>query len=392
MVEEAFIIAHIGDEEMDAVCDAAIIPAIERAGLVARRVDRHNTGDLLKSEIVAFIERCSIIVADLTNERPNCYLEVGYTMGVGKKPNLILTVREDHHHESPNYVQGGPKVHFDLSGYDLLFWHPDHLDEFRDELEKRIKRRLAIVRPPEATQAPDLSWVDDLRARAAAGLESVGLQGSMEVLSTLRSSGSWSQGQLLDALRGAQIGTFGWPLAPVLGNFPPVPTADGVSSEIAIAPDHPVLHGPQYDLWMVRRDGSLYALTSLFEDERDSTHSQIFFNTRIVRITEAVLLTVRLYSRLGVSETTTTTIRVTHSGLRGRTLGSTGARSIGSRQPTQEDTVVTSVTRRLLELETDAVEVVQELVAPLLTVFDFFAVDDAVLAEIVNDFIDGHVT
>jgi hypothetical protein len=28
----------------------------------------------------------------------------------------------------------------------------------------------------------------------------------------------------------------------------------------------------------------------------------------------------------------------------------------------------------------------------LLTVFDFFAVDDAVLAEIVNDFIDGHVT
>lgn len=48
--------------------------------------------------------------------------------------------------------------------------------------------------------------------------------------------------------------------------------------------------------------------------------------------------------------------------------------------------------RRLIELETDTVQVVRELVGPLLTVFDFFAVDDAVLAEILNGFIDGHVT
>ena len=36
-----------------------------------------------------------MIVADITNERPNCYLEVGYAMGLGKKANLILTARED---------------------------------------------------------------------------------------------------------------------------------------------------------------------------------------------------------------------------------------------------------------------------------------------------------
>ncbi|MHB8466745.1 MAG: hypothetical protein ACYDD7_18165 [Acidimicrobiales bacterium] len=122
--QEAFIIMQIGDDQLDRLCDAAIVPAIETAGFVPRRVDRHNQGDLLKSEIIAFIERAEIIVADVTNERPNCYLEIGYAMGLVKKRNLILTVREDHHHASPNYVNGGPKVHFDLEGYDLLFWDP----------------------------------------------------------------------------------------------------------------------------------------------------------------------------------------------------------------------------------------------------------------------------
>lgn len=93
---------QIGNAAMDDVHDNAIAPAISDAGLAARRVDRHNEGDLLKSEIVLFIERSQIIVADLTNERPNCYLEVGYAMGLGKKANLILTARSDHHWSNPD--------------------------------------------------------------------------------------------------------------------------------------------------------------------------------------------------------------------------------------------------------------------------------------------------
>ena len=89
-VEEAFIIMQIGDSQLDALCDDAIVPALAQAGLTARRVDRHNAGDLLKSEIVEFIERSQIIVADVTNERPNCYLEIGYAMGLGKKGSPVV--------------------------------------------------------------------------------------------------------------------------------------------------------------------------------------------------------------------------------------------------------------------------------------------------------------
>ena len=87
---------QIGNSELDQVCEQAIVPAMKARGLDPRRVDKHNQGGLLKSEIVTFIEQSDIIVADLTNERPNCYLEIGYAMGVNKYHALVLTAREDH--------------------------------------------------------------------------------------------------------------------------------------------------------------------------------------------------------------------------------------------------------------------------------------------------------
>jgi hypothetical protein len=142
---QAFVIMQIGNAELDRVYELAIVPAVEACGLVARRVDRHNQGGLLHTEIVAFLEESEILVADLTNERPNCYLEVGYALGARRSVHLVLTAREDHQPDSPNYRPDGPKVHFDLSGYDILFWSPDRLREFRIELAKRIERRRLLL-------------------------------------------------------------------------------------------------------------------------------------------------------------------------------------------------------------------------------------------------------
>lgn len=123
-MKEAFIIMQIGNQELDTICKDIFVPALKACGFDPKRVDKHNKGGLLKSEIVQFIKDSDIILADLTNERPNCYLEVGYTMGLNKFQNLILTAREDHNPDSLNYVKNGRKVHFDLSGYDILFWDP----------------------------------------------------------------------------------------------------------------------------------------------------------------------------------------------------------------------------------------------------------------------------
>ena len=141
----AFVIMQIGKPELDLVYERVMVPALRACGLDARRVDRDNEGGLLPSEIITFIEESELIVADLTNERPNCYLEVGYAMGAGRFTNLILTAREDHNADSPNHRPGGPKVHFDLVGYDILFWSPERLGSFRGELEKRAQRRLRLL-------------------------------------------------------------------------------------------------------------------------------------------------------------------------------------------------------------------------------------------------------
>src|SRR4030067_3007154 len=106
-MQQAFIIMQIGNEELDEVCKEAIVPALRAFKLDPKRVDKHNKGGLLKSEIISFINEAEIIVADLTNQRPNCYLQVGYAMGRDKYPNLILTAREDHNPESPNHEKNG---------------------------------------------------------------------------------------------------------------------------------------------------------------------------------------------------------------------------------------------------------------------------------------------
>src|SRR5665647_1685158 len=133
MLDEAFIIMQIGNPELDEVCKEAIVPALRSCGLDPKRVDKHNRGQLLKSEIVSFIKQAKIIVADLTNARPNCYLEIGYAMGLDKFANVILTAREDHNPSSPNFQKDGPKIHFDLEGYDILFWSPQNIESFKSE-------------------------------------------------------------------------------------------------------------------------------------------------------------------------------------------------------------------------------------------------------------------
>lgn len=390
---EAFVIMQIGDNALDGVCDEAIDPAIIEAGFTPRRVDRHNAGDLLKSEIVEFIERSQILIADVTNERPNCYLEIGYAMGLGKKANLILTAREDHFHGSPNFNQLGPKIHFDLEGYDILFWDPEKLDEFRSELTKRIKRRAAIVGStvfsPSAGAESDFEWRDPLRDHAELGLNDVDRSAYMEVTSELRPPGNWSQPRLLRAIQDASVHTFGWPIAVVLDNrdeYRPRPTSDGIVAEVSIGGDGS--SRTSYDYWKLFRDGRFYTLLSLFEDDRLA--DSLFFDTRINRITESLFLLARLYRRLEVSDTNLIDIAFRHAGLQQRTLRSANSnRAMFENRMASEDISDVRITTTLEDLEKNIVDKVKEVVGPLFMLFDFFELQDGILEEIAEGFLEG---
>lgn len=392
-MDDAFIIMQIGNPQLDAVCDDVFIPAIEAGGLVPRRVDRHNTGDLLKSEIVGFIERSQIIVADVTNERPNCYLEIGYAMGLGKKTNLILTARQDHFHGHPDHRHDGPKIHFDLEGYDILFWDPEDLPAFREELTKRIQRRRAIIAPTQPTaaqlvaDAASTPWTSELQSTAEQGLNQLERNAYMEVAASIAPTADADQRVLLDAVEAASVPNFGWPIGVVLGNrdeYRPRPVPDGIVAEIAIG-DESHLDRRSYDYWKLFRDGRFYTLLSLFEDERGE--NVLFFDTRIFRVTEALLFLARLYRRLDASDTDVVSITVRHAGLNGRTLTAANPQRHLFPRTSTADSAEASISVPLITLETEIDHLVGEILQPLFMLFDFFELGDEVLRDVVNDFL-----
>jgi hypothetical protein len=389
-MEQAFIIMQIGNAELDQVCERAIVPALKACGLDPKRVDKHNRGDLLKSEIIAFIKSSEIIVADLTNERQNCYLEIGYAMGCGKNSGLILTAREDHNQDSPNYKQSGPKVHFDLSGYDILFWASDRLDQFRVELEKRIRRRQqnhAVSESSDLESPWDQEWFAYHEGKAEDGLlkcKGDPEAGFVEVEFTLSGEKPLkSQAQLLEAATKAQLKLGGWPFGIVMTNeFHPRPKKDEIVTEI----------GGQgrdiYDYWALRNNGDFYLRESLFEDARQT--GKFSYATRITRIAESLLYCARLYKLLDVPDSRKVHIYVRHGGLKGRVLVSEGALGSDVRgHMTTEEEVDESVAIVLQSLRSkdQIVEVVKDLMNPLFIVFNYFELSDSAYSHIVNDYL-----
>lgn len=385
-MEQAFIIMQIGNPDLDRVCKEAIVPALTDCGLDPKRVDKHNQGGLLKSEIIGFIQASEIIVADLTNERPNCYLEVGFAMGIDKFSNLILTARRDHNQDDPSHPSGGPKIHFDLSGYDVLFWDPTDLVSFHLELVKRIQRRRVILNTRKLVgQSPwDETWLDQQRSAAKAGLQKTGKNGFMEVRFALSDSKpNASQKDLLEAAYQAEIHVTGWPIGVVLMNNPegrPRPRTDGIVAEIASAGD------VSYDYWALRRDGTFYLLQSLTEDRLQVSPNSIAIDVRIPRITEALLYCARLYGRLRIPGTAGVAFGIRHAGLRNRALRV--FRGDMLRTPsTAEDEVDQEVHVHLDKIEGDLVGLVKSLARPLLMVFDFFEAPDDYYDRTVNEFV-----
>ena len=94
-------------EEFQNVYDFGIYPAVRNCGYICERVDEtHFTGDVLH-RIRGGIEAADLVIADLTEGRPNVYLEVGYAWGRGIP--VIFVAKKDE------------KLHFDVSTHRCIF-------------------------------------------------------------------------------------------------------------------------------------------------------------------------------------------------------------------------------------------------------------------------------
>ncbi len=189
------------------------------------------------------------------------------------------------------------------------------------------------------------------------------------------------------------VHTFGWPIAVVLDRdeYRPRPTGEGIRARIATTRTW-TAEESSYDYWELRVNGDFYLCHSLFEDQKGRP-DQLFFNTRIIRITEGVLYCARLFERLGVAPDHEVNMRIVHDGISGRVLTSSSpGRSLSMPYQTSADTATSLTTFPLGSVGERLVEIVKELTAPLFELFDFFQLGDEVYEEIVNRFVEGKVT
>lgn len=119
-----FVALHFS-EEMLAVYEEAIKPAIKDAGFEPRIASEPQHNEQIDARIVAEIRQARFVVADVTGARTGVYFEAGYALGQGRP--VIWTCRADREKED---------MHFDTRQYNHILWK-DPAD-LRDQLHTRI--------------------------------------------------------------------------------------------------------------------------------------------------------------------------------------------------------------------------------------------------------------
>ncbi len=127
-VRRAFLVCRFTDV-MDDMFVTCYKPTGEHpdVGCPIQRVKDVHHVDRIDDKIVHMIEEATIVVVDLTEQNFNVAFEAGYALALGKP--IVWTMRED---------AGDFRPPFDIQSHNILRWHPDRLDEFREALRYRM--------------------------------------------------------------------------------------------------------------------------------------------------------------------------------------------------------------------------------------------------------------
>jgi hypothetical protein len=109
---------------------------------VAIRIDREQPLDSMVERIKEEIRRARFVVADLTDERPSCYFEIGYAEALGT-PVITMASRE-------SVMEPGKrtKIHFDVHQNVRFFTNHNQLAEhLRDAVD--VNRQNLLDEVPE---------------------------------------------------------------------------------------------------------------------------------------------------------------------------------------------------------------------------------------------------
>jgi hypothetical protein len=121
--KEHIFVAMPFTEEYEDVYEFGIYGPVRECGYICEKVDQASfTGDILE-RIRNRISTAKLVIADLSDARPNVYLEVGYAWGLNVP--VIFLARE------------GQKLHFDVQTHRCIFYKS--IRQLGRELEKLLR-------------------------------------------------------------------------------------------------------------------------------------------------------------------------------------------------------------------------------------------------------------
>jgi TIR domain len=236
----------------------------------------------------------------------------------------------------------------------------------------------------------DSGWFNSQQSTAQTGIRNLGFEGQMELRVATSHPLAKSQIELLNSVRQSEIQTFGWPIGILLENrdeFRPRPYGDGIKAEVSIAGEPG--GRKSYDYWSLRSNGDFFLLQSLFEDSRKP--KEIFFDSRIIRVTESLMFIERLYTKLGVPPESKIEMRVSHAGFKGRALTSASPNRIVFPRTSLEGESSMELVTVLGNMHETRVEDVRRLLAPMFALFDYAQFNLEVFEDIVRSFEAGRI-
>ena len=141
---QCFIAMAFEHDDTDKVYDNLIVKALKKFGIKPMRIDREEHNNDIDKEMITKLQKCDLVLADLTYARPSVYFEAGFGAGRFYKEDklktipVIYTCRKDHFKPKEDDPFGNRKIHFDLQMKNIIPWNNTSDRQFLQKLTKRI--------------------------------------------------------------------------------------------------------------------------------------------------------------------------------------------------------------------------------------------------------------
>jgi len=395
-MKKAFMIMQIGNPELDDMYESIYRSIAQECGLRIFRVDKDNEGDLIKKTIDKYIEEAEIIIADLTNERPSCYHEVGYAYGLRKYLNVVLTVREDHLPASDNFNNKGPKIHFDLNDYPIFPWKKEKINEFEKILTQEIKRRLSEIEKKGSMGASikkdNEGWFLNHSSKALNEFKKFEGKGFIEV--------NVYSDSIVSAFRPDKIRDVIMNLKNFRNRFPLAYLAELNTSpykwklfQNEIIKDFVIDNFNNSCFYAaVRKDLFFFILNSF--TETDNVEETLYMDTRVHNIIHIIQFIQDLYKKFQLKDQSVLNIKVKYYNLNNFKLLTSFEREIGKELhpfTTSGKNISSEINVRLNDIDSNLVKVVQDLLTDFFIVYDAAEYLDKQVPEIVNNYMKKNI-